>query len=86
LRPFLYSEDNLHQMKLHIKEHSYRDAKYKCEVCDFCGDSFLTMEVHNKTYLSENLECGLCEFQVKDKFTHGKMNRKDAEKVDLTEH
>ena len=54
-------------MKLYIKEHSYRNAKYKCEDCDFCGDNFFTMEVHNKKYHSENLECGLCEFLAKDK-------------------
>ena len=54
-------------MKLYIKEHSYRNAKYKCEDCDFCGDNFLTMEVHNKKYHSANLECGLCEFLAKDK-------------------
>ena len=59
--------NNLHQMKLHIKEYSYRDAKYKFEDFDFCGDNFWTIEVHNKKYHSENLECGLFEFLAIDR-------------------
>ena len=47
-----------------MKSHSYKKATYRCEDCTFVGENRATMEVHLGRAHSENLECGLCEFQV----------------------
>ena len=36
---------NAAEMKKHIKSHSYKRANYKCDDCDFVGESEFTMEV-----------------------------------------
>ena len=48
-------------MKRHIKSHSHKEAKFKCEDCDFVGEKFETMEVHMGKCHTDNFECGLCE-------------------------
>ena len=55
-------------MQKHIRTHSftgeyshYRDANYKCEVCDFTSKTIETMEVHTGKCRADNFECGLCE-------------------------
>ena len=53
-------------MKKHMKRHSYKEARYKCDDCDFVGESGLTMDVHIGKHHSENHECGLCNFEAKD--------------------
>ena len=53
-------------MKKHIKSHSFKLAKFKCDDCDFVGESVITMEVHIGKDHSENYECGLCEFEAKN--------------------
>jgi rubredoxin len=50
------------EMKKHIKRHSYKQAKFECDDCDFVGESDLTMEVHIEKQHSEKYECGLCIF------------------------
>ena len=37
---------NATEFKQHMKTHSYKEAKFKCEDCDFVGKSKETMEVH----------------------------------------
>ena len=51
-------------MKKHIKSHSYKRANYKCDDCDFVGESEFTMEVHIGKFHSEKYECGLCDFEA----------------------
>ena len=34
------------EMKSHLKEHSYKEAIFKCQDCDFIGESKYTMDVH----------------------------------------
>ena len=53
-------------MKKHIKSHSYKQAKFNCNDCDFVGESELTMEVHIGKQHLEKYECGLCEFEAQD--------------------
>ena len=50
----------------HMKTHSYKPVDFKCEECDFLGASSFTMDVHIGKVHSENLECGLCDFQADD--------------------
>ena len=33
-------------LKKHMKTHSYKEAKFKCEDCEFVGQCRETMEVH----------------------------------------
>ena len=35
-------------VKRHLKTHTYKQAKYKCEECDFVWQYKITMEVHIK--------------------------------------
>ena len=49
-----------------MRTHSFRRIEYKCEECDFCGDSELAMVVHNGRMHSESYECGLCNFVAQD--------------------
>ena len=53
-------------MKVHMKTHSYKRAEFKCEECEFCGESELTMEVHLGKNHGEIFECGMCGFVAKD--------------------
>ena len=55
---------NAAEMKKHIKSHSYKRANYKCDDCDFVGESEFTMEVHIGKFHSEKYECGLCDFEA----------------------
>ena len=43
------------EMKRHMKRHSYKEAKFKCDDCDFVGESELTMEVHIGKHHSESM-------------------------------
>ena len=54
--------DSKHEMKIHMKSHSYIKSEYKCEKCEFICERELTMEVHLGKYHDENFECGLCSF------------------------
>ena len=53
-------------MKRHMKTHSYKQIKYRCEECDFLGATPFTMEVNLGKSHSDKFECGLCEFVAKD--------------------
>ena len=44
-------------MKRHLKRHSYEEANYICEDCEFVGK--LTMEVHLGKLHSGKIECGI---------------------------
>lgn len=55
---------NAAEMKKHIKSHSYKEANYKCDDCEFIGASDFTMEVHLGKCDSEKYECGLCDFEA----------------------
>ena len=48
-------------MKIHLKSHSFKEAKFQCEDCEFVGQSKDTMEVHAGKTHTDNYECGLCE-------------------------
>ena len=48
-----------------MKLHSYKKAAYKCEDCEFIGESPYTMDVHIGKSHSENKECGICECNTK---------------------
>ena len=50
----------------HMKTHSYKRAEFKCEECEFCGETELTMEIHLGKMPQENFECGLCGFEAID--------------------
>lgn len=52
------------EMKKHMRTHSYKEARFKCDDCDFVGQNELTMDVHIGKHHSEKYECGLCEFEA----------------------
>ena len=52
---------NAGDMKRHMRSHSFKEAKFKCEDCDFVGQSRETMEVHIGKNHTDNFECGLCD-------------------------
>ena len=43
------------EMKKHMRSHSYKEAKFKCEDCDFVGERFETMEVTWESVILINL-------------------------------
>ena len=53
------------EMKKHLKTHSYIRPVFKCEKCEFCCETELTMEVHQGKNHDTNFECGLCGFLAK---------------------
>ena len=52
--------------KSSYETHSQKRAEFKCEECEFCGESELTIEVHLGKNHGEIFECGLCGFVAKD--------------------
>ena len=60
--------NDMKELKLHMKTHSYKESNFQCEDCDFCGPNEYTMEVHTGRYhcTSPDYECGLCDFQAKN--------------------
>ena len=66
-------ETSSKDLKSHLKTHSYKTVKYKCEDCEFVGTRKETMDVHSGKCHAENFECGLCEFptnNLEDLETH----------------
>ena len=52
-----------------IISHSYKaagDLQFKCDECDFWGPNAQTMVMHFRRNHSENISCGLCDFEAKD--------------------
>ena len=45
----------------HLKTHSYKEAKFQCEDCEFVGNTRETMNVHIGRFHTDQFECGLCE-------------------------
>ena len=48
-------------MRKHLKTHSFKDARFKCEDCEFVGESRETMELHSGRAHTDTFECGICE-------------------------
>ena len=48
-----------------MKTHSYKEAKFKCEDCNFVGKSKKNMETHLDRSHTELFECGLFEKDFK---------------------
>ena len=57
---------DLEQMKKHLKLHTYKNLKFKCEDCEFLTEDELSLEVHSGKVHSGNFECALCGFSGKD--------------------
>ena len=55
---------NADMMSKHLKTHSYTDARFKCEDCEFVGLTRDTMEVHIGKTHTDSFECGLCELNL----------------------
>ena len=56
--------ESSYEMKKHMITHSYKEAKFKCDECDFVGQNLVSIEVHIRRKHSENFECGLCDFEA----------------------
>ena len=54
--------ENNKEMKKYMETHSYKQANFRCEDCDFVGTNKCTMEVHIGKVHSDDFECGMCEF------------------------
>ena len=52
------------EMKKHMITHSYKEARFKCDECDFVGQNLKSIEVHVRRKHSEKYECGLCDFEA----------------------
>ena len=46
--------------------HSYKQVQFKCEECHFNGTNEVSMEVHVSKVHTEEIECGMCEYEAKD--------------------
>ena len=57
--------ENINAIKKHMKEQTYKNAKIKCEECDFIGQNEITMEVHYGKFHSKNFDCGICDNEAK---------------------
>ena len=53
--------ENEKELKKHLKTHSYKEAKFQCEDCEFVGKTRETMNVHIGRYHTDQFECGICE-------------------------
>ena len=42
----------------------HKEAKFKCEDCDFYCENELSIEVHHGKCHTDEFECGLCEFKA----------------------
>ena len=61
---------NAAEFKQHMKTHSYKEAKFKCEDCDFVGKSKETMEVHLGRSHTDLFECVFVKLILKVQKTH----------------
>ena len=52
-------------LERHLKEHSYKTLRYKCEHCDFLFNDMMSLDVHVGRKHSGNFECGICGFEAK---------------------
>ena len=55
--------ENGFELRKHMKLHSFKGTlfgEYKCEECDFYGDSLEMMEVHAGKCRNDDFDCGLC--------------------------
>ena len=53
--------NNPNDFKKHMKSHSYKEAKFKCEDCDFVGKCAETMDVHMGKTHTDSFKFSLCE-------------------------
>lgn len=53
--------DNVNDFKKHLRTHSYKEAKFKCQDCNFVGKRIESMDVHIGKSHTDNFECGICE-------------------------
>ena len=58
--------NNPNDFKKHMKSHSYKEAKFKCEDCDFVGKCAETMDVHMGKTHTDSFEYGLCEISFEN--------------------
>ena len=56
--------DSETELRKHLKMHSYKEAKFQCEDCEFVGKTRETMDVHIGRYHTDKFECGICERQM----------------------
>ena len=52
------------ELRNHLKTHSYKEAKFQCEDCEFVGNTRETMNVHIGRFHTDQFECGLCEINL----------------------
>ena len=50
---------------MHLKEHTYKTLKFKCEHCEFLFKDMLSLDVHVERKHSGSSECGSCGFELK---------------------
>ena len=55
--------ENKIDLKVHMKTHSYIRSEFKCEECEYCSETKLTMEVHIGKQHDPKFECGLCGYE-----------------------
>ena len=56
------------EMDKHVITHSYKsieNLQFKCEECDFWCPNSVSIESHIKKHHSENITCGICEYEAK---------------------
>ena len=54
------------ELKRHLKEHSYKLISFQCSFCSFIAEDRLDIEIHIGKEHESNVQCGLCEVEIKD--------------------
>ena len=54
------------EIKKHMITHSYKEAQFKCNQCDFIRGDKIDMEVHAGRMHGDSFECGVCDYEGKD--------------------
>ena len=50
---------------MHLKEHTYKTLKFKCEHCKFLFNDILSLDVNLGRKDLGSFECGICGFELK---------------------
>ena len=60
-----YKAHSKSSLEDHLKEHTYKELKFKCEDCDFLVNDILSLDIHVGRKHSGNFECAICGFKAK---------------------
>ena len=65
-------------MKKHMITHSYKEAKFKCDDCDFVGQNLVSIEVHVRRNTLRNMNVACQEYGYAN---HFKLDRNNSSEI-----